>query len=232
MIFIKYSPTLSTHGAWIGALCTLFFMLPNSELVKDASLYVWIENAHLGIALTLATYTLWGFRSVSVQTLFPWIALNTIVPVTLGLWVGQVFQLLPGIGWDGMKPLLLVGLSMVTADTGAYFAGKSLGKHKLCPDISPKKTVEGLIGGLICTLIFTGLTGPSWANLSIVQSLGLGLLLTVTAVLGDLFFSTCKRYVGMKDSSAIIPGHGGILDRFDSLFFSIPFAVLYLGLIA
>ena len=120
---------------------------------------------------------------------------------------------------------LLTALMMIwMADTGAYFAGRKFGRHKLSPRISPNKTVEGLIGGAVAAmvfgLIFAMIAGASTAQLPWVA---LTALITVSAsVVGDLFESLLKRHAGAKDSSDLIPGHGGILDRVDSVLAALP----------
>lgn len=120
---------------------------------------------------------------------------------------------------------LLTALATVwAADSGAYFAGRTLGKRKLSPHISPNKTVEGLIGGLIAGIVvalaFSVLAGATPAQLPLV---GLVALVTVLfSVVGDLFESLLKRHVGVKDSGTLIPGHGGILDRIDAVLAALP----------
>ncbi len=118
-------------------------------------------------------------------------------------------------------------------DSFAYFAGSTLGKHKLAPRLSPKKTWEGTLLAFPLTLPFTFLLSKLWypgfdALDSILITLGIGIL----ATLGDLFESGMKREVGLKDASNVFPGHGGFLDRIDSLIFSIPFFYIYLAAIA
>ena len=120
---------------------------------------------------------------------------------------------------------LLVAIAIVwAADTGAYFAGRAIGKHKLSPRISPNKTVEGLIGGLIAG-IAVGVIG-GWLAGASMQQLPLVALVSFIAVLfsviGDLFESLLKRHVGAKDSGRLIPGHGGILDRIDGVIAALP----------
>ncbi len=120
------------------------------------------------------------------------------------------------------------------ADAGAYFAGVFLGKHKLCPKISPNKTVEGFIGGLIAgvisaviiALIYSFLYPNAKFNYLIV--LFIGLAATAVSVLGDLSFSLIKRSCNIKDYGSIFPGHGGFLDRFDSVIFAAPM-VYFIG---
>ncbi|WP_391088147.1 phosphatidate cytidylyltransferase [Vibrio sp. NH-UV-68] len=132
--------------------------------------------------------------------------------------------------YHGAKLVLYVCLIVWAADSGAYFAGKSLGKHKMAPHVSPNKTIEGLIGGII-TAIIVGWATAEWFEIqfSSVWAMVLITLVTVViSVLGDLVESMFKRVSGIKDSSNIIPGHGGVLDRIDSLTAAFPvFAFLY-----
>lgn len=130
---------------------------------------------------------------------------------------------------------LLVALAIVWAgDTGAYFAGRAFGRHKLAPRISPNKTVEGLVGGMVCALLAAALF--AWyAGATLQQQplvLGVALVTFLASVVGDLFESLLKRHVGVKDSGDILPGHGGILDRIDAVLAALPvFALgkLWLG---
>lgn len=119
-------------------------------------------------------------------------------------------------------------------DTGAYFAGTFFGKHKLCPSISPKKTVEGLVGGWTTSVAAALLLSYIWQRATGVAPLYwqvalMAFLLSPLSVVGDLFASTIKRQNGTKDFGNIMPGHGGIMDRFDSLVFVAPllFALLH-----
>lgn len=121
------------------------------------------------------------------------------------------------------------------ADTGAYFVGTFLGKHKLCPEISPKKTIEGFVGGIISNALFMTLAGYIFSILDkglVVNYVLLSVLGVINAVLGtigDLTASLVKRQCGIKDFGKIIPGHGGALDRFDSMVFVAPFMATVLG---
>ena len=123
------------------------------------------------------------------------------------------------------------------ADIGAYFAGKAFGKHKLAPSISPGKSWEGAIGGWVAVLLIAGgstlipqLQDTFAAQLlmrkGIVISAVLLSLISAASVVGDLFESMLKRRAGMKDSSHLLPGHGGVLDRIDALIPVLPLAVL------
>lgn len=114
-------------------------------------------------------------------------------------------------------------LVIFAADAGAYFAGRALGKHKLAPAISPGKTVEGLTGGLLAAAgIAAASTATFFPELPFGYSIALGCVLAIAGVLGDLFESALKRGAGAKDAASILPGHGGFLDRLDSLLFGAP----------
>ena len=129
---------------------------------------------------------------------------------------------------------LSVFIFLWTNDTGAYCSGSLFGKHKLFPRISPAKSWEGSIGGGILVLLVAALIGyletqsDAPINLSIPQWLGLGLVVVVFGTWGDLVESLFKRTIGIKDSGNILPGHGGMLDRFDSSLMAIPASVVYL----
>ena len=122
----------------------------------------------------------------------------------------------------------LVLLIAFGTDTMAYFSGYLFGKHKLCPNISPKKTVEGAIGGIIGSVLFCGIFGYFLFHDYLIHCLVLGFLGSMIAQLGDLTASIFKRKMGIKDYGNLIPGHGGILDRFDSVLFTGPFVYYYI----
>jgi len=116
-------------------------------------------------------------------------------------------------------------------DIFAYLIGSMMGKHKLSVKLSPKKTWEGSIGGIIFTLTGAWLFRVIAPELSLVQWLGFGLIVSVTANFGDLAESMLKRNAGVKDSGKLFPGHGGVLDRFDAVLFATPFVFLFLFLV-
>lgn len=121
----------------------------------------------------------------------------------------------------GMPAIVFIALATYGSDTGAYFAGVTFGKHKLIPRLSPKKTIEGSVGGMILGTFLASLFVHFYPlDLSFVQSVILAFILTMTAQVGDLTFSSLKRYYDIKDFSNLLPGHGGILDRVDSLLFN------------
>ena len=151
-------------------------------------------------------------------------------PLYIGLCLGHL--LLTRAMPEG--EFLIFGLFLVTwaADTGAYYVGTSLGRHKLAPSISPNKTIEGAAGGLIVA-IFAAFLAQVWflPSLTNADCLAIACLLTIAGLLGDLAESAMKRGAGVKDSGSLIPGHGGMLDRLDSLLFTAP-AFYYYVLLA
>ena len=132
----------------------------------------------------------------------------------------------------------LVGFPLVVTwanDVGAYAVGRALGKRKLMPSVSPGKTVAGAVGAVLVSMavawLYNGMVLRPWAQLALTpwSALAFGLVLSAAAQVGDLAESLLKREAGVKDSSHLLPGHGGVLDRLDSLYFVLPVAYLLLG---
>ncbi len=127
-------------------------------------------------------------------------------------------------------PLMIwiIVLSAFGTDIFAYFTGYALGKHKLCPKISPKKTIEGSIGGIAGSVLLCGLFGYFFMPSCFAHCVALGAAGGIISQLGDLSASVFKRKIGIKDYGNLIPGHGGILDRFDSVLFTAPMVYYYM----
>lgn len=135
-------------------------------------------------------------------------------------------------GHFGFTMLALTMALVWINDTAAYFTGMAFGKTRLAPDISPKKSVEGFVGGLAVTCgAAAGARCLLLQDLPLVHALALGIGIALSGTLGDLFESLIKRDAGIKDSGTLLPGHGGILDRFDSLLFAVPFVYWYCRLV-
>ncbi len=182
------------------------------------------------LALVFITSMLWYmFRVVDARPV-----VNIGLTIMTFIWVGvfgSYASLLLRVP-HGKQLLLLPILVTVAADTAAYFAGSSMGKRPLAPDISPGKTWEGVIGGglgaIIVSFVLSRLPflSKTWTGK---HALLLGLVIAIVAPLGDLCESMVKRDLDLKDSGSFLPGHGGLLDRFDALFFVLP-AAYYLAL--
>ena len=154
------------------------------------------------------------------------------LPVLVGAWLGlnhlRTGELTLGL-WDNNLLLILYTFFVVwAADIGAYFAGRTWGRRKLAPDVSPGKTWEGVYGGLAVVtalaLVVSWMASLPWTTTALL--LGVSLITTAISVVGDLYASMLKRQRGIKDSSGLLPGHGGVMDRVDSLVAAIPVLAL------
>jgi phosphatidate cytidylyltransferase len=149
------------------------------------------------------------------------LASASIFPVLyLGLPIGAMVAIREA---RGREALLLLMLTVVVSDTAQYYSGRALGRRPLAGRISPKKTIEGAIGGVVCGGGFLAIVGAWWLPvLPVLLRAALGVTVVALGITGDLFESMLKRSAGVKDSSALIPGHGGVLDRIDALLFAAP----------
>ncbi|MFI1460257.1 phosphatidate cytidylyltransferase [Nocardia carnea] len=138
--------------------------------------------------------------------------------------IGHVAYLyvLPGDESSGAGLLLMLLLLTQGNDVAQYIWGRVLGRRRVAPTVSPNKTVEGFLGGLVTTTVVATVIGPLLTPLSWPMSMAAGAILAVTGFLGDLTVSAVKRDLGVKDTGSLIPGHGGVLDRVDSLIFAAP----------
>jgi phosphatidate cytidylyltransferase len=168
---------------------------------------------------------------LAIEVLFRGLTVERASARFLAPWyIGMPFGMLVAIhAVGGRSATLLLIATVVVSDTAQYYSGRAFGKRPLAPAISPKKTIEGAIGGLIAASLFMVMAGRAVFPLARPASLFiLGLAIVVLGIGGDLFESRLKRVAGIKDSSALIPGHGGVLDRIDALLFATPAYYLYL----
>jgi len=187
--------------------------------------------------LTYCVYTCVVFSALIVyhhETTFKEVAVLYSMVVMIPCALNTLVSLRELNRGHGMFYALIAVLAAWVADIGAYFAGTLFGKHKLCPEISPKKTVEGLIGGivvdvavmLLCGVWFSEVYYQGRVEVNYLALFLIGSFGSLISVLGDLSFSIIKRNCHIKDFGQVIPGHGGILDRFDSVIFTAPFVYL------
>ena len=160
-------------------------------------------------------------RSLENMAITTFGLLYTAVPMALMMMVGFV-----GREWEPARVLAIIFIVWVN-DIFAYLVGCSIGKHKMCPSISPKKSWEGLFGGVLFAVAFAMAVGYMMES-NIYAWGGLGAVVALSGVAGDLVESMIKREYDVKDSGNVIPGHGGILDRFDALLMAMPFAYVYM----
>ncbi|BAN68669.1 phosphatidate cytidylyltransferase [endosymbiont of unidentified scaly snail isolate Monju] len=230
-----------------------FVLLGAREMARLGGLRAWpVQAGYVGVVgLCLLALYLWPdpvrdrwlqlgaicFWLPASLVLFAWRrpleAVAGVRPLILVLGAAQLVVAWLAVmalhGWGGQGPALLLFLLVLiwVADSGAYFAGRAFGRHKLSPQVSPGKTWEGAAGGLagavLCGLAFDRL---GLAPVPLLSLLGLCLLTTLVSIGGDLWESLLKRQVGLKDSGTLLPGHGGVLDRIDSLIAAAPLFAL------
>jgi phosphatidate cytidylyltransferase len=152
-------------------------------------------------------------------------------PIAASLYVGIGFHNLVTARMDGLNKVILALFIVWATDIGAYMIGKQFGKHKLLPSVSPNKTIEGSLGGILSAMvvgaIFMAFDKTVYAPHNFLVMLVLVALFSVFGQFGDLVESAIKRHFGVKDSGKLIPGHGGVLDRFDSMIFVFPIMHLF-----
>lgn len=199
--------------SWI-VLAVLLLPHTSYTLIENAIGYTKTEIAFM-IVLLLLIYT------VAVKNRFTFD--HASFSLFGALYVGIGFYYLIETRLAGIEYVVYALLVIWSTDTGAYFTGRKVGKRKLWPDISPNKTIEGSVGGILSAVIFACLfhfffpIASSYSYLIVVT-----IIASIIGQLGDLAASAIKRHYDVKDSGKLLPGHGGILDRFDSLLFVLP----------
>jgi phosphatidate cytidylyltransferase len=206
---------------WIGAFHSTIFLLGlwlKFETNWLSLLTIQLVIASIGCVLTFQEHS---FKELA-KLFFGWIWIW--LPVFLAKDILEDFLLrFPMI-------LLLVFIGLWTSDSGAYLVGKSMGKHKMIPHVSPNKTWEGTIGGMLLAAMMVSIFAHYFVSMDWIKGGVLGGIISFFGTFGDLIQSVVKRTFGVKDSGNLIPGHGGILDRFDSFLLAIPAVWLALSL--
>lgn len=206
-----------TYAAAVAVMLFVMYVVPGiAPWVLGASVLWWATATFLVLTYPRTTHH-WANAATKLT-----IGLLILLPAWQGLiWIKQG----PLGNWQIMAVMVLVW----GADVGAYFSGRAFGKRKLAPKVSPGKSWEGVYGGLALSLVITTVVGVSrqWTAGQLLIGLFGAALIVFVSVVGDLTESMFKRQSGIKDSSNLLPGHGGVLDRIDSLTAAIPiFAVL------
>lgn len=205
-------------------------------IVALMALSIWIFPQRMSVLPLLLVGLLWWFCAFVLVLRYP-IAIGRDIGAICGVlviipaWAALVVLLESGD--DGPKYVLLVLSIVWAADIGAYFFGRRLGRTKLAPSLSPGKTWEGVIGGLFAAA-GAAVVGAWWLELSAVFLVPMALSVAAISVVGDLTVSMFKRNAGLKDSGSLFPGHGGVLDRIDSVTAAVPLFALeatWIGLI-
>ncbi len=213
---------LVTPEAIISILGTLFLVAPKSWM-HDLPSQINTPFVSLIFAIALMVRVVFSKNRFNFDD-------AGVLTLTM-LYIGFGFNMFVQARTVGLGMLMYLLLTVWSTDSGAYLVGRKIGKTKLAPQISPNKTWEGSIGGTVVAIIVgiifsvTGLI-----HFGILATILMTLFLSIAGQLGDLVESSLKRYYGVKDSGRILPGHGGILDRFDSLLLVLPMAYL-LGLL-
>ena len=206
-------------------VCRRLVMPASFLLVLFYAIYLVVRNGDISYQKASGLVM---FSGIVIFCFYSFIRLKELLPVET-------------YGYDAVFFILLILCFAWGGDTCAYFAGRTFGKHKLCPVVSPKKTVEGAIGGVLGSMVFGVIVTLIYSvaadrmeaftrsNIGVSMYVIIALLACIAAVLGiygDLFASVVKRQCGIKDYGTIFPGHGGILDRFDSVMFIAPFVTM------
>lgn len=237
-------------GIWLVAMCFAIGVLGVREFLKgfeslgiQASFPIAAASAIGLYAVYLLDgktewYLFWAFLSVLASLIYLFNIdkrkLEDAMATLTGIFYVVFFSfhvVLVDRSGDASILVWLIVFSAFGSDVMAYFTGMAIGKHKLCPKISPKKTVEGAIGGVLGSILICGAFGYYFANPYFLHCLAIGAIGAVISQCGDLTASVFKRKMGIKDYGNLIPGHGGVLDRFDSVLFTAPGVYYYIHLL-
>lgn len=204
---------LSFHGFLTFAMLWLI-LFPSEYNFLDIFHYSKIDLA-VALIFLLLTYSVIRKNQYSFE--------DVAFSVFSAIYIGIGFYYFMEIRQDGLVYIFYSLFLTWATDSGAYFIGKAFGKQKLWPEISPNKTVEGSVGGILCALVIGVLfVFFTKINVNFFSFLGITAVLSIFGQIGDLAESALKRHFNVKDSGTILPGHGGILDRFDSLLYVWP----------
>ena len=236
---------IKSKAAWIGACAyTFIFVILSNDYVKTQIGCMIKFPTKMVISASPFLDEYWSLGIVGLSVLYFIYSVFMTLKNHKDFGLGQItalcglplpyafaFSCLSGVivNTNGIYYLLLLLNFSSVCDMGAYFTGVTIGKHKLCPNISPKKTVEGAIGGIVSSILVTVIITLCFGK-PVLLPLILTIPLCILGMVGDLFASAIKRSVDLKDYGTLIPGHGGILDRVDSIIMIVPLMYLMINL--
>lgn len=228
--FVKISGSMNARppkfaGLVVSSLTYLLITCWNYGLIPDLSLFALILIPVILLIVELFRKSSTSLLNVSLALLgIIWI----VIPLAL---LSGFFNLAEEHKWRETGLLLGFFLILWIYDSGAYIAGSIMGKHRMLERISPKKSWEGFAGGALAGLLIAYIISASFTEFSILEWLLIGIAIIVFGTLGDFIESMFKRNAGVKDSGRILPGHGGILDRFDAVFMAAPVVFIIVRLL-
>ncbi|HEY7291208.1 MAG TPA: phosphatidate cytidylyltransferase [Vicinamibacterales bacterium] len=232
LAFIEYSRLADACGLPVPAVACGIATVAASIGVSSS---FWIGDQVMANAIALDAALLSAFVVLGAMSLTSWtggrdalarVSASLFPLLYLGMPIGTLVALR---SIRGREALFLLMLTVMVSDTAQYYTGRAFGRRPLAPAISPKKTMEGAVGGFVCGALLMAIVGVWWLP-SVPPAIRalLGVATVALGIVGDLFESMLKRSAGVKDSSALIPGHGGVLDRIDALLFAAPVYYLFL----
>ncbi|MBL4773063.1 MAG: phosphatidate cytidylyltransferase [Alcanivoracaceae bacterium] len=232
------------------SLLALLIAFEWCQIVRNNKVNSWIISISIALSIFLlkyASFIVIDVQRILISSLVLWIicflwllkpeqgknklTIKYALAVGIIMLFGASLISIHQLPEKGVMLTLVLFMLVWIADIGAYIAGKSFGKHKLAKKVSPGKTIEGFLGGILLACILMMLAGNylQWSSEQMFNAILVTILITIVSVIGDLSESMFKRQAGVKDSGHILPGHGGILDRIDSLTATTPiFALCYL----
>jgi phosphatidate cytidylyltransferase len=235
LAFQEYAELLRNIGIQVSRLPTLVLtlfavaMVPFPYIATEAAVaiaLIVIAGIEMNRLRSRASPESGSVATIDLRNAVANIAGAVLSVVYLGLPLGMLVST-HVVG--GRGAVLLLVATIAISDTAQYYSGRLLGRHALAPALSPKKTIEGAVGGFVAATIVLYFAGPYLVPVAASATIApLGVALVAAGIAGDLFESTIKRAAQMKDSSALIPGHGGVLDRIDALLFATPIFYVYL----
>ena len=225
-----YKPSEVEPNKWLGSMIS-FGLFGTSFFVAKGLLDAKYLLVFFPLMLVIMAAELYRKKPKPIENIAVTIFSIVYMAIPIALINFLVFtDLFPVQGYSS-KLLIAIFVLIWTHDSGAYLFGVSMGKHRLFERISPKKSWEGAFGGTLTAIMAAFIIAHYIPEIQLIHWIAISILTVVSSTFGDLTESMFKRYFQIKDSGHIFPGHGGILDRFDSIFFAVPVVVIYLKII-